>query len=139
MFYAYSANQKTKREIMNQTETDELLRARRNLTGATYNADTVRDWHAVLHDVDYQPAYRALLEAARDEKRITPAHLCERLPKPTTGTPATTSERQLCITCELEYPPPGRTRCTPCQTTLDRNGTTSPAMHTALAQARKTP
>lgn len=82
---------------MNQTEAGELLRARRELTGGTYNDETVTAWQRVLADLDYDACREALFDAARNEKRITVAHIVERLPRrPTTGDERNHSRSCIC-------------------------------------------
>jgi hypothetical protein len=65
---------------MNNTETAELLRMRRNLTGATYNDDTVTDWQLALRPWSYEQCREALATAALAHPRVSIAHLAEYLP-----------------------------------------------------------
>jgi hypothetical protein len=123
---------------MNRDETTALLRTRRELTGSTYNDDTIADWTDVLEDRTYDECRRALIRAASTEKRITVAHVIERL------TPHSDAnhrrEPPICIRCRLLPAEPLRTRCAFCQTAVDdevARGVMSPAMLGAIAAARR--
>jgi hypothetical protein len=66
---------------MNQTETAELLRTRRGLTGETYNDDTVAAWRDALDGQDYEACRTAVINSSKTEKRITVAHVVAQLPR----------------------------------------------------------
>jgi hypothetical protein len=66
---------------MNTTEAGELLRTRRNLTGGTYNDDTITAWHEALQPWTYEQCHDALVIACRGERKVTVAHLVEHLPQ----------------------------------------------------------
>lgn len=66
--------------IVNTTETGELLRTRRNLTGTTFNDDTIRDWHHAIGAWSFAQCHDALVDASRTERKVTVAHLIDRLP-----------------------------------------------------------
>jgi hypothetical protein len=65
---------------MNNTETAELLRNRRDLTGAVYNDDTVATWQRALGDWSFEQCRDALTVAARNERRISVSHVVDQLP-----------------------------------------------------------
>lgn len=123
---------------MTITDTAELLRNRRNLTGQTYNEDTITDWCDALEGWTYEQCRNALLAASRDERRITIAHIIERLPRdPEPGRQGSATK---CIRCRTLPPVQGRTRCTPCQAIIDdetAHGHHSPAMLAAKAAAHQ--
>lgn len=60
---------------MTRDEVVELLRSRWRLTGQRFGEDSVDIWHEALGTIDYQPARRALIQVARDQKRIDFADL----------------------------------------------------------------
>ena len=123
---------------MNIIETGELLRNRRNLTGATYNEDTITDWRDALDEWTYEQCRDALMIASRDEKRITIAHIIERLPRQ--PGPERRGYAPKCIRCHTLPPAQGRTRCTPCQAIIDDElsiGERNPAMMAAVAAAHQ--
>lgn len=66
---------------MNQTETGDLLRLRRELTGTTWNDETIAAWAQALKDQDYDACRTALLTAAQTDRKITVAHVVEQLPR----------------------------------------------------------
>jgi hypothetical protein len=68
---------------MTRDETLTLLRTRSALTSQPYSDDVAEAWHDALHEWSLTEARNALVQAARDEKRITVAHLVERLPSRT--------------------------------------------------------
>jgi len=122
---------------MNREETTALLRTRRELTGATYNDDTITDWNDVLGDRPYDACRQALILAAADSKKITVAHITERV----TARPTTEPRPEwICIRCGMLPAEQLRTRCAFCQTIVDEEvarGVMSPAMAAALAAAHR--
>jgi hypothetical protein len=68
-----------KRDAMNRTETAELLRTRRELSGGTYNDDTIDVWHEALAGWTYSEVRNALVRASRQHSRVTIASVVEHL------------------------------------------------------------
>ena len=65
---------------MNNTETELLLRTRRNLTGSTYNDDTIADWRTALEAWTYEQCREALIAASHTGRKVVIADLVEHLP-----------------------------------------------------------
>lgn len=125
---------------MNETDTAKLLQIRRDLTGGTYNDDTIAVWCEALKDWPLTECKTALIDAARGNQRVTVAHLVERLPAPARKR----SERALqpvCIRCNMAPAALLRTRCEPCAQIVHdqiRDGAIhSPAMADAVQAARR--
>jgi hypothetical protein len=123
---------------MTRDETAKLLKTRSGLTSQPYGDDAITDWTDALEDRTYDECRRALIRAAIDEKKITVAHITERL------TPRSDADRRheppVCIRCGLLPAEPLRTRCEYCQTAVDdevARGVMSPAMAGAIAAARR--
>jgi hypothetical protein len=70
-----------RRRIMTRDETASLLRARSALTSQPYGDDVVDAWHEALGQWSYFETRAALIRAARDEQRVSVAHLVDKLPK----------------------------------------------------------
>lgn len=66
---------------MTRDEAKTLLRTRSAFTSQPYSDDVVDDWYEALADWDFKQARTALVIAARAEKRITVAHVVDRLPQ----------------------------------------------------------
>jgi len=82
---------------MNRTETAEVLHRRRNLTGVTYNDDTVDAWQAAFADQDFVTVMAALVAASQVEKRITVAHVFERMATRRAPDPHETAHPESCM------------------------------------------
>lgn len=125
---------------MNSMEASELLRTRRSLTGSTFNEETITAWQQAFAGQDYQQCHAALISAARDEKRVTVAHIWERLPLPQREAVADTPP-DLCIRCGTEPAEHLRIRCGYCQTIVDEQAATgytdSIGMTSAMAAAKR--
>ena len=65
---------------MNRDETHRLLRQRSALTSQPYGEDVIDAWQVALEEWTFDQCNAALIRAAREDKRITIAHLTERLP-----------------------------------------------------------
>jgi hypothetical protein len=65
---------------MTRDETLTILRARSALTSQPYGDEAIDAWHQALAEWTLDECRTALTRAARAEKRITVAHLTERLP-----------------------------------------------------------
>lgn len=74
---------------MTPDATRNLLLRRRELTGETFNDQTVSSWHKLLEHIDYPDAVNALTQAATQHERINARHLHEHLPS--TSRPPTPS------------------------------------------------
>lgn len=118
---------------MNPEETLALLKARRALTGQIYDDDAVTAWHEALSVWSYDNVRTALIRAARDNTRITVAHIVERLQPPITSA---RSLKYTCIRCRERPAEPLRTRCRACQAFVDLQGG-GPEMHAAVAAAHR--
>lgn len=88
---------------MKRIEAGELLKARRALTSATFNDETVTAWHEALASYDYETCRQALYDAARTSQRVTVAHVAAlahkvapRPPRPRTGDEANHSRSCIC-------------------------------------------
>lgn len=124
---------------MNETDTAKLLQIRRDLTGGTYNDDTITVWCEALKDWPLTECKTALISAARGYQRVTVAHLVERLPAPT---PKRTERTEpICIRCNMAPAALLRTRCEPCQQIVHdqiRDGVIhNPAMTDAVNAAHR--
>jgi hypothetical protein len=80
---------------VDRDETTLLLRARSGLTSQPYSDDVTAAWCEALRPWTYTQARAALVDAAREEKRITVAHLVDRLPR-TSHTPRHREHCELC-------------------------------------------
>jgi hypothetical protein len=119
---------------MNPDETLALLKARRALTGQVYDDDAVAAWHEALSVWSYDCVRTALIRAARDNTRITVAHIVERLQPPPNTSPRLL--KYTCIRCRERPAEPLRTRCRACQAFVDLQGG-GDAMHAAVAAAHR--
>lgn len=123
---------------MNRDETTAFLRTRRELTGATYNGDTIDAWAEALAGRGFDECRRALIRATLDGgKRITVAHIVDHLPALAPDRPQ--REDPICIRCGLLPAERLRTRCDFCQGLVDdevAEGIHNPAMAAAIQAAR---
>jgi len=80
---------------MNRDETSRLLRTRSALTSQPYGDDAIDAWYEALHPWTYTAARDALVDAARHDKKVSVAHVVDRLP------PIERTDDDIPIHCEL--------------------------------------
>jgi hypothetical protein len=66
---------------VNRDDTARLLRVRSALTSQPYGDEAIDAWHEVLKDRDFAVCRTAMVDASKTDKRITVAHLLDRLPQ----------------------------------------------------------